>query len=285
MPKPVIPLKTLARATLASDKEVKFNVPIVNFPKLAKIVPLVEKNERLRALWNASNVQLLDRSGFNDHGFVHVKIVANIALKIWRILHEAGVKSSAEKDYHQTEDDAAVVIFLASVLHDVGNAVARHGHEKHALLLSAPILEELLSPVYPEVGVRQTLATEILHAIYTHEEPHTPSTLEASIVRVADALDMAEGRARIPFERGTFNIHSVSALAVKRVEIHHGKHGKLVDINIALDNLAGVFQLELLKARAQHSQLLPFLNVVLLVGEKEAPRAYDLSEPVAAGHD
>ena len=46
-----------------------------------------------------------------------------------------------------------------------------------------------------------------------------PLTLEAGIVRVADALDMAKGRSRIPFERGRVSIHSLSAAAIESVPL------------------------------------------------------------------
>ena len=44
-------------------------------------------------------------------------------------------------------------------------------------------------------------------------------TLEAGIVRVADALDMTKGRSRIGFEAGVVNIHSISAASIEKVGI------------------------------------------------------------------
>ena len=45
-------------------------------------------------------------------------------------------------------------------------------------------------------------------------------------MRVADALDMAKGRSRIPFEAGRVSIHSLSAAAIEAVRIHHGIDGR-----------------------------------------------------------
>jgi len=37
---------------------------------------------------------------------------------------------------------------------------------------------------------------------------------------LADALDMEQGRSRIPFERGSISIHSLSAAAIEDVAIN-----------------------------------------------------------------
>ena len=63
------------------------------------------------------------------------------------------------------------------------------------------------------------IVSEVLGAIISHREYGQPLTLEAGIVRVADALDMAKGRSRIPFERGRVSMHSLSAAAIEDVEI------------------------------------------------------------------
>jgi metal-dependent HD superfamily phosphatase/phosphodiesterase len=67
--------------------------------------------------------------------------------------------------------------------------------------------------------------------------------MEAGVVRVADALDMAKGRSRIPFASGSVSIHSISAAAVEGVHISRGE-SKPVRLRIELSNSAGVFQLD-----------------------------------------
>lgn len=102
----------------------------------------------------------------------------------------------------------------------------------------------------------------MLHAIIAHRAGGQPLTLEAGIVRVADALDMAKGRSRIPFEAGQVNIHSVSAAAVDAVEIGSGEL-KPVRVSITLTNAAGLFQIdELLKEKLRGSGLEPYVEVV-----------------------
>jgi metal-dependent HD superfamily phosphatase/phosphodiesterase len=68
-------------------------------------------------------------------------------------------------------------------------------------------------------------------------------TLEGGIVRIADALDMAKGRSRIPVEAGSVSIHSVSAAAIESVALEPGSE-RPVRIVIRINNSAGMFQLD-----------------------------------------
>ena len=82
---------------------------------------------------------------------------------------------------------------------------------------------------------------------------HLDIRLEAGILRVADALDMAKGRSRIPFERGSVSIHSLSAAAIDDVEIKDGEHRPIL-IEILMNNSSGIYQVDgLLKAKLQGS--------------------------------
>src|SRR5262249_57595414 len=95
------------------------------------------------------------------------------------------------------------------------------GDEEVSLLRGEAKQGQLLAGLYeePEVTV---ISSEVLHAITSHREYGRPLTLEAGIVRVADGLDMAKGRSRIPFERGRVSIHSLSAAAIHDVTIADG---------------------------------------------------------------
>ena len=66
-------------------------------------------------------------------------------------------------------------------------------------------------------------------------------------MRVADALDMAKGRSRVPFESGHQNIHSLSAYAIEEVKISAGRE-KAVRVEIEMSNSAGIFQVDELLA-------------------------------------
>src|SRR5215218_1637581 len=105
------------------------------------------------------------------------------------------------------------------------------------------------------------LRRERLMAIAGHRDYGKPLTLEAGIVRVADALDMAQGRSRIPFEHGRVSIHSLSAAAIDAVEISDGENAP-IGIEILMNNSSGIYQVDgLLKAKLRGSGLEPYVEV------------------------
>jgi len=246
-----------------------FSVPFRGNKKLMQVAESIRENKELQTLWRCSNVMAIDRMGYTDHGPTHVKIVANSALQLLRILVKRGVTPSIVKDYKMKVEDAEVVVVLGSIFHDLGMVVIRKRHELFGAMLAWNFLQKLLQPVYSEEE-RIIIGSEVLHAIVSHEHPRKPLTVEAGIVRIADALDMEQGRARIPFKAGKVDIHSVSALSIERVEIQEGKE-KPVTIKITMSNSAGVFQIdELLKPRILNSGLQNYIHVVAeITGEKE----------------
>jgi metal-dependent HD superfamily phosphatase/phosphodiesterase len=246
-----------------------FTIPLQGNLKLKHVVDEVVKDEKLNTLWRCSNVMAIDRMGFSDHGPTHAKIVANLALRLLRILVKNKVSPSIVKNYELMNEDAEVVVVLGSMLHDLGMVVTRDRHEVYGALLAKDLLDEYLQSIYSQEE-RTVISSEVLHAIVSHEDPSKPLTVEAGIVRIADALDMEKGRARIPFQAGKVDIHSVSALSIEKVAIQEGGK-KPVTVRITMTNSAGVFQIdELLKPRIENSGLQDYFYVVAeIVGEKE----------------
>jgi metal-dependent HD superfamily phosphatase/phosphodiesterase len=246
-----------------------FNIPLHGNLKLKHVIGEVVKDEELNTLWKCSNVMAIDRMGYSDHGPTHAKIVANLALKILRILVKNNIPPSVVKNYKLANEDAEVVVVLGSMLHDVGMVVTRDRHEVYGALLAKGLLDKYLSSIYPQEECT-VMSSEVLHAIVSHEDPGRPLTVEAGIVRIADSLDMEKGRARIPFQAGKVDIHNVSALSIEKVAIQEGGT-KPVTVRITMSNSAGVFQIdELLKPRIENSGLQDYFHVIgEIVGEKE----------------
>ena len=246
-----------------------FNIPFRGNAKLKHVIDKVKEDKKLQTFWKCANVMAIDRMGYTDHGPTHVKIVANLALRLLRILVDRQVKPSIVKNYGMKNEDAEVVVVLGSIFHDLGMVVIRNDHEKYSVLIALEFIEKCLAPIYSEEE-RAIICSEVLHAVVAHERPNKPLTVEAGIVGIADALDMEAGRARIPFESGKIDIHAVSALSIEKVEIMEGE-AKPVTIKITMSNSAGVFQIdELLKPRIENSGLQDYIHVVAeITGEKE----------------
>ena len=219
-----------------------YDIPCGGNAVLEQVVERLNNDVEVRTLWKASNVTAIDRMGYSDHGPTHIKIVSKLALKMLQILVEKGMKPNIVKNYGLGVSDAEVVVVLAASLHDIGHAIHRTNHEEMSLILAPPIIKRMLEGLYDEAE-RTIMMVETMHAMIAHHEDIFPLTLEAGVVRVADALDMEKGRARVPFRAGSINIHSVSALAIEKVRVVEGKDIP-IHVDITMNNSAGIFQLD-----------------------------------------
>ncbi len=235
-------------------------VPARQNTKLTALIEAVNQDEDLYALWVAANVNAVDRLGMSDHGPVHVHIVANSSLRLLRLLIDGGVTPNIVSNYGLEPEDAEVVVTLAALLHDIGISIHRDGHEEFSLFMAESKLRDFLSDLYP-TPIDTIVRSEVLHSIIAHRSGGRALTLEAGVLRVADALDMAKGRSRIPFRAGSMSIHSVSAAAIEEVHIERGDT-TAVRIRVEMTNSAGVFQVDqLLRRKLAGSGLEPHLEV------------------------
>ncbi len=238
--------------------------------RLAGFLAAANASDRLKALWHAQQVTA-QRLGMSDHSWVHLQIVLNSALRIFRLLKRAGVESTLERDYVMKPSDAEVVIAGGCLLHDLGMSIHRVDHESFSLFLAADLLDGLLSDVYDEPE-RTIVASEILHAIIGHRRGGRPLTLEAGIVRGADALDMEHGRSRVSLETHLPNIHSLSAAAVDEVRIVEGEQ-RPVRVEVDMNNSAGVFQVDdLLATKLRGSGLEDYIEVIARIDAEHEKR-------------
>jgi uncharacterized protein len=258
------------------ERRIVMAVPDRHNPKLHRVMELVNADDDLYALWTAANVNAVERLGMTDHGPVHVKIVMNIAVRMLRLLADAGVEPGVVANYCMDKTDAEVVVALASLLHDVGMSIHRADHETYSLFITHNKLEQILPEIYSR-REQTIIRSEVLHAIISHRSGGKPLTIEAGIVRIADALDMAKGRSRIPFASGSLSIHSVSAAAVDTVSLSKGSV-KPIAVTVELSNSAGLFQVDqLLRNKLDGSGLERYLEFDITVGEEEKRILTDFS--------
>src|ERR671924_589666 len=148
-----------ARLTPAQAvQQMRIRVPPRANRKLAAILERVNDDGQLKGWWHVSNINAVKRLEINDHSWVHIQIVANIALKLLRQLTKHGVEPALVRDYGMTRDDAEVVVVLGALLHCVGMAVHREGHEDSSLFLAEPKLRG--SGLEPYVEVMAHIDTE-----------------------------------------------------------------------------------------------------------------------------
>jgi metal-dependent HD superfamily phosphatase/phosphodiesterase len=250
--------------------EVEIRAPTRGNRKLEALFEAANGDRRLHAWWYMQQVNA-DRRDMSDHSWVHVQIVSNIALRLFRLLNRAGVEPAMVATHGMKARDAEVVIAAACLFHDTGMSIHRTDHEQYSLFLAADRLPGLLAGIYdePELTV---ITSEAQHAVIGHRRRGDPVTVEAGIVRVADALDMASGRSRVPFETRRPNIHSISAAAIDTVRIEPGEE-RAVRIEIAMNNSSGLFQIdELLATKLRDSGIEEHIEVVAEIDAEHEKR-------------
>ncbi len=254
---------------------IRIHAPSQRNRKLAAFLKAANGDAQLKARWVAQQTTA-DRLGMSDHSWVHLQIVLNVALRLFRMLHTHGVKSSIETDHAMHAHDAEVIIAAACLTHDLGMSIHRVDHEAYSLFLAAGTLDRLLEGIYDDPE-RTIIASEAMHAIIGHRSAGRPLTLEAGVVRVADALDMEHGRSRASLESHLPNIHSLSAAAIDEVRIVEGE-ARPIRVEVEMNNSAGVFQVDsLLANKLRGSGLEEHIEVVARIEaehEKRLLRVY-----------
>ncbi len=241
-------------ASLLKQSEENIDNILSKYPKAQRAWDQLRNDSFMSAQWDMSDYIAVTKMRYNAHGDIHAKIVTANALKMLDLLLETGVQPDIVKASQETSesgnpvesgdvDDAHLIILLSGLLHDIGNQVNRSDHNLHSEILAIPILDKVLTQIYPDERKRGMIRGFILHCIYTHMEDIPSYTLEASLVKVADGTDMTKGRGRTPYEMGNVNIHCVSAMSIGEVEIAKGKE-KPIGVRINMTNSAGVFQVE-----------------------------------------
>ena len=253
-------------------------VPIRKNKKLKALLDHINEDAELAQLWKCANINAVDRSGINDHGEVHIRVVSNAALKILRLLVKGGVVPSVVGDHGLEMEDSELIVVLAAALHDIGISVHRENHEQYSVFLGYPKARCLLEGIYEEPALT-AVTSEVMHAVIAHNAQVTCLTIEAGVLKVADALDMSQGRSRIPFEAGKVNIHSVSAQAIDSVAIESGTD-RPVQLVINLANSAGIFQVdELLRHKLKNSTIETYAEILAKIEGTAERRLIEVYTP------
>ncbi len=120
----------------------RIHAPSERNPRLAAFLAAANEDTALKARWHVAQVNA-DRLDMSDHSWVHLQIVLNRALHLFRLLHRRGVRSAMESSYGMDADDAEVVIAGGCLLHDIGMSIHRADHEAFSLFLALRHLDGL----------------------------------------------------------------------------------------------------------------------------------------------
>lgn len=215
-----------------------------------KVANILVNDEEIQAVQDYANNVSIVRLGFNDHGPVHMRTVCRNALKMLKILYQAGIKTSLETEQVGTFSDSVTAVMIASFLHDFGMTIGRQDHELYSGILGYGIINRILDEVLPEkenLRRRVVIRSMAMEGIIGHMGTRRIHSIEAGLILIADGCDMTKGRARIPMEINSKpsvgDIHKYSANSIESVKILKGGE-KPIKIEVHMSADVGFFQIE-----------------------------------------
>ncbi|MGY5862150.1 MAG: hypothetical protein RTU09_07235 [Candidatus Thorarchaeota archaeon] len=236
--------------------------------KALEMYQYLKNSPKVQSYLRTANRMAVSRLGYTDHGPVHAEVATWNAIKIFNILDDTFRPNVVAEGIGDT-DDARLIVLASTYLHDIGMTVHREEHYQASLQLAVPILEPKLEAMYADASLATDILSFIMHGIYSHDDDTQCLTLEAGITKLGDGSDLTKGRTIVPYHKGKVDIHSVSALAINNVILEKGKK-KPLRITVAMDNPAGVFQVQaVLEKKIHTSGLRDHVGIYVLVnGER-----------------
>ena len=217
---------------------------------IVKTIQHLANDAEIDAVQDYANNVSITRLGYNDHGPVHMRTVCRNALKMLRILHEAGIQTCLEKEDAGTFEDSIIAVMLAAYLHDAGMTIGRSQHELYSGIIAYSIINRVLEDVLPgneNLRRRVVIRSMALEGIVGHMGSRPIHSIEAGLILVADGCDMTKGRARIALEIPTKptegDIHKYSANSIEKVCITQGTDCP-IKIEVHMQSEVGFFQVE-----------------------------------------
>jgi len=256
-------------ATVVFDREsVRVSDLLEPGTKAMEMYEYLRKHPKVQSYLRTANRMAVSRLGYTDHGPIHAEVATWNALRAFEILERSFIPNVVAEGIGDM-DDSRLVVLASTYLHDIGMVIHRNEHPQAAVHLAAPILESKLNEIYDDPAKATDLLSFALHGIYAHDDDTMCLTLEAGITKIGDGCDMTKGRTIIPYQKGKVDIHSVSALAIDEVILEPGSD-KPLQITVAMDNPAGVFQVQaVLEKKISTSGLKDHIAVDVLVnGER-----------------
>src|SRR5258708_12551118 len=95
-------------------KQMRIRVPVRANKKLRTVIDRVNKDDQIKGWWHVANVNAVARMEINDHSWVHIQIVTNIALKLLRQLTKHGIEPAMVPAYTMTPHDSALLLPLTA---------------------------------------------------------------------------------------------------------------------------------------------------------------------------
>ncbi len=237
-------------------------------------------DKEIQTVQDYANKVSISRLGFNDHGPVHMRTVCHNALKMLKLLHNANIPTSLQREQVGTFDDSVTAVALASFCHDFGMTIGRQDHELYSGIMAYNIIDRILMKNLPDESDlmrRVVIRSTAMEGIMGHMGTRKIHSIEAGLILIADGCDMTKGRARIPIVIHSApkigDIHKYSANSIDRVLIRKG-NDRPIQIVVQMSAEVGFFQIEeVLLPKINSSPAKAYVELYACV-EGQEPKCY-----------
>lgn len=237
-------------------------------------------DKEIQTVQDYANKVSISRLGFNDHGPVHMRTVCHNALKMLKLLHNANIPTSLQREQVGTFDDSVTAVALASFCHDFGMTIGRQDHELYSGIMAYNIIDRILMKNLPDESDlmrRVVIRSTAMEGIMGHMGTRKIHSIEAGLILIADGCDMTKGRARIPIVIHSApkigDIHKYSANSIDRVLIRKGID-RPIQIVVQMSAEVGFFQIEeVLLPKINSSPAKAYVELYACV-EGQEPKCY-----------
>lgn len=237
-------------------------------------------DKEIQTVQDYANKVSISRLGFNDHGPVHMRTVCHNALKMLKLLHNANIPTSLQREQVGTFDDSVTAVALASFCHDFGMTIGRQDHELYSGIMAYNIIDRILMKNLPDESDlmrRVVIRSTAMEGIMGHMGTRKIHSIEAGLILIADGCDMTKGRARIPIVIHSApkigDIHKYSANSIDRVLILKG-NDRPIQIVVQMSAEVGFFQIEeVLLPKINSSPAKAYVELYACV-EGQEPKCY-----------
>ena len=202
--------------------EMRIRAPTRGNRRLEALLNAANADEQLKAWWHIQQVTA-QRMGMSDHSWVHIQIVLNIGLRMYRLLQRRGIEGSVVADYGMRPRDAEVVIAAGALLHCIGMTIHR---TRARVLLAVPGRRQAAAAA----GRRSTRSRSARSSPPRRCTRSSATAATAGPSRSRPASCAWPTRSTWPraaraceFEAGRIDIHSLSAAAIDEVRIEAGR--------------------------------------------------------------
>ena len=144
------------------------------YPQCLELAKYLVNDAELQELQEYANNVSIKRLGYNDHGPVHMRQVVGNAIKMLKILHDSGIKTSLEEEEVGTFEDSMSAVIIAGLMHDLGRSLGRQGHEDMSVILAQPLIERTLQHFFADdlhkrVVIRAMATEDIVGNMSSHK--------------------------------------------------------------------------------------------------------------------